>query len=54
VVLAYTLTIPKPLIPIAGKSIDAPRLVERTKIKEPVTEVAFILGDEAFFGASSR
>lgn len=48
----HTLTIPKPLIPIAGKSI-VHRLVEDIAkiLKEPVTEVAFILGDEAFFGA---
>jgi glucose-1-phosphate thymidylyltransferase len=47
----HTLTIPKPLIPIAGKSI-VHRLVEDIAkiLKEPVTEVAFILGDEAFFG----
>jgi glucose-1-phosphate thymidylyltransferase len=48
----HTLTIPKPLIPIAGKSI-VHRLVEDIAkiLKEPITEVAFILGDEAFFGA---
>ncbi|MBU0942553.1 MAG: nucleotidyltransferase [Bacteroidetes bacterium] len=47
----HTLTIPKPLIPIAGKSI-VHRLVEDIAkiLKEPVTEVAFVLGDEAFFG----
>jgi glucose-1-phosphate thymidylyltransferase len=50
VLLIHTLTIPKPLIPIAGKSI-VHRLVEDIAkiLKEPITEVAFILGDEAFF-----
>src|SRR6188768_2093868 len=47
----HTLTIPKPLIPVAGKSI-VHRLVEDIAkiLKEPIEEVAFILGDEAFFG----
>jgi glucose-1-phosphate thymidylyltransferase len=47
----HTLTVPKPLIPIAGKSI-VHRLVEDIAkiLKEPIEEVAFILGDEAFFG----
>ncbi|PJA07187.1 MAG: nucleotidyltransferase [Flavobacteriales bacterium CG_4_10_14_0_2_um_filter_32_8] len=45
----HTLTIPKPLLPIAGKSI-VQRLVEDiTKVcGEPVDEIAFIIGD---FGA---
>ncbi|ABQ04097.1 sugar phosphate nucleotidyltransferase [Flavobacterium johnsoniae] len=48
----HTLTVPKPLIPVAGKSI-VHRLVEDIAkiLKEPIEEVAFILGDEAFFGA---
>ncbi|SFC56944.1 sugar phosphate nucleotidyltransferase [Flavobacterium phragmitis] len=47
----HTLTVPKPLIPIAGKSI-VHRLVEDIAkiLKEPIEEVAFVLGDEAFFG----
>ena len=47
----HTLTIPKPLIPVAGKSI-VHRLVEDIAkiLKQPIEEVAFILGDEAFFG----
>ena len=42
----HTLTIPKPLIPIAGKPI-VQRLVEDiTKVcGEPVDEIAFIIGD---------
>jgi glucose-1-phosphate thymidylyltransferase len=47
----HTLTVPKPLIPVAGKSI-VHRLVEDIAkiLKEPIEEVAFILGDPAFFG----
>lgn len=42
----HTLTIPKPLIPIAGKTI-VQRLVEDLKkvINKPVEEIAFIIGD---------
>lgn len=47
----HSLTVPKPLIPVAGKPI-VNRLVEDIAkiLKEPIDEVAFILGDEAFFG----
>jgi glucose-1-phosphate thymidylyltransferase len=47
---AHTLTIPKPLIPIAGKPI-VHRLVEDIAkiLDEPIDEIAFILGDPAFF-----
>jgi glucose-1-phosphate thymidylyltransferase len=47
----HSITVPKPLIPVAGKSI-VHRLVEDIAkiLKEPIEEVAFILGDEAFFG----
>lgn len=42
----HTLTIPKPLIPIAGKSI-VQRLIEDLKatIQKPIDEIAFIIGD---------
>ncbi len=42
----HTLTIPKPLIPIAGKSI-VQRLVEELKlvIDKPIEEIAYIIGD---------
>lgn len=48
----HTLTVPKPLIPVAGKPI-VHRLVEDIAgiLNDPVEEVAFILGDPAFFGA---
>lgn len=47
----HTLTVPKPLVPIAGKPI-VQRLVSdiASVLNEPITEVAFILGDPAFFG----
>lgn len=47
----HTLTVPKPLIPVAGKPI-VHRLVEdiAAVLKEEVDEIAFILGDPAFFG----
>lgn len=47
----HTLSVPKPLIPIAGKPI-VHRLVEDIAkiLKEPIDEIAFVLGDPAFFG----
>jgi glucose-1-phosphate thymidylyltransferase len=47
----HTLSVPKPLIPIAGKPI-VHRLVEDIAkvINQPIEEIAFILGDVAFFG----
>ncbi|MCB0454201.1 MAG: nucleotidyltransferase [Aequorivita sp.] len=47
----HTLTIPKPLIPVAGKPI-VHRLVEDIAgvLNEEIDEIAFILGDPAFFG----
>lgn len=47
----HTLTVPKPLIPIANKPIVHRLVTDIANIlEEPVTEVAFILGDPAFFG----
>ena len=47
----HTLTVPKPLIPIAGKSIVHRLVSDIAKVlNEPIEEVAFILGDPAFFG----
>ena len=47
----HTLTVPKPLIPVAGKPI-VHRLVTdiASVLGEPIEEIAFILGDPAFFG----
>ncbi|MEC8831652.1 MAG: sugar phosphate nucleotidyltransferase [Bacteroidota bacterium] len=47
----HTLTIPKPLIPVAGKPIVHRLVSDIAKVLgEPIEEVAFILGDPAFFG----
>ena len=47
----HTLTIPKPLIPVAGQPI-VHRLVRDivSVLDENIEEIAFILGDPAFFG----
>lgn len=47
----HSLTVPKPLIPVAGKPI-VHRLVEDIVgvLNEEIDEIAFILGDPAFFG----
>lgn len=47
----HTLTVPKPLVPVAGQPI-VHRLVKDIAevVGEKVDEVAFILGDPAFFG----
>ncbi len=47
----HTLTIPKPLIPVAGKPIVHRLVSDIAKVLgEPIEEIAFILGDPAFFG----
>lgn len=47
----HTLTVPKPLIPVAGKPIVHRLVSDIAKILgESIEEVAFILGDPAFFG----
>lgn len=47
----HTLTIPKPLIPVAGQPIVHHLVKDIAKVlDQPVDEVAFILGDPAFFG----
>lgn len=47
----HSLTVPKPLIPVAGKPI-VHRLVAdiANLLNEPIEEIAFILGDPAWFG----
>ena len=47
----HSLTVPKPLIPVAGKPI-VHRLVEDIVkvLNQDIDEIAFILGDPAFFG----
>jgi glucose-1-phosphate thymidylyltransferase len=47
----HTLTVPKPLIPVAGKPIVHRLVSDIAKVLgEDIEEVAFILGDPAFFG----
>ena len=47
----HTLTVPKPLIPVAGKPIVHRLVSDIAKVLgEPVDEIAFVLGDPAFFG----
>jgi glucose-1-phosphate thymidylyltransferase len=47
----HTLTIPKPLIPVAGQPIVHRLVKDIAKvIKQPIEEIAFVLGDPAFFG----
>lgn len=47
----HTLTVPKPLVPVAGQPI-VHRLVKDIArvVKTQVEEIAFVLGDPAFFG----
>jgi len=47
----HSLTVPKPLIPVAGKPIVHRLISDIAKVLgEPIDEVAFVLGDPAFFG----
>lgn len=47
----HTLTVPKPLVPVAGKPIVHRLIEDIAKIlDEEIEEIAFILGDPAFFG----
>jgi len=47
----HTLTIPKPLIPVAGQPIVHRLVKDIAKVlKQPIEEIAFVLGDPAFFG----
>ena len=47
----HSLTVPKPLIPVAGKPIVHRLGSDIVKVLgEPIEEIAFVLGDAAFFG----
>lgn len=47
----HTLTVPKPLIPVAGEPIVHRLVKDIAKVLDsPVDEIAFVLGDPAFFG----
>lgn len=47
----HSLTVPKPLIPVAGQPIVHRLVKDIVKVlKQPVDEIAFVLGDPAWFG----
>ncbi|MDT0294615.1 sugar phosphate nucleotidyltransferase [Mesonia ostreae] len=47
----HSLTVPKPLIPVAGEPIVHRLVKDIAKVlNQPIDEIAFILGDPAFFG----
>lgn len=47
----HTLTVPKPLIPVAGEPIVHRLVKDIAKVlNQPIEEIAFVLGDPAFFG----
>ena len=47
----HTLTVPKPLIPVAGMPIVHRLVRDIAKLlPEPVSEIAYVLGDPAYFG----
>ena len=48
----HSLTVPKPLIPVAGQPIVHRLVKDIVKVlNEPIEEIAFVLGDPAWFGA---
>ncbi len=47
----HSLTVPKPLIPVAGQPIVHRLVKDIAKVlKQPIEEIAFVLGDPAYFG----
>ena len=47
----HSVTVPKPLIPVAGEPIVHRLVKDIVKVlKQPIEEIAFVLGDEAWFG----
>jgi len=47
----HSLTVPKPLIPVAGQPIVHRLVKDIAKVlNQPIDEIAFVLGDPAFFG----
>ncbi len=47
----HSLTVPKPMLPVAGTPIVAQLVNEIAKVvAQPIEEVAYVLGDPAFFG----
>ena len=51
----HSLTIPKPMLPVAGSPIVAQLVNEIARVvAQPIEEVAYILGDPAFFGPANE
>ena len=51
----HSLTVPKPMLPVAGSPIVAQLINEIARVvAQPIEEVAYILGDPAFFGPSIK
>lgn len=51
----HSLTVPKPMLPVAGAPIVAQLVNEIARVvAQPIEEVAFILGDPAFFGPATE
>ena len=49
----HSITIPKPMLPVAGSPIVSQLVNEIARVvDQPIEEVAYILGDPAFFGLS--
>ena len=49
----HSLTVPKPMLPVAGSPIVAQLVNEIARVvDQPIEEVAYILGDPAFFGST--
>lgn len=47
----HSLTVPKPMLPVAGTPIVAQLVNEIARVvAQPIEEVAYVLGDPAFFG----
>ena len=47
----HSLTVPKPLIPVAGQPIVHRLVKDIAKVlNQPIEEIAFVLGDPAWFG----
>ena len=47
----HTLTVPKPLVPVAGMPIVHRLVRDIAKVlNQPIEEIAFVIGDPAFFG----
>ena len=47
----HSLTVPKPMLPVAGSPIVTQLINEIARVvNQPIEEIAYVLGDPAFFG----